>query len=48
MKKLTEKEHDLIQALRNFRNSKHNPSFDLEQYIDQLVAELKDKSTAND
>lgn len=48
MKKLTEKEKDLIEALRNFRNSQHNPSYELEQYIDQLVAELKEKSTAND
>lgn len=48
MKKLTEKEKDLIEALRNFRNSKHNQSWELEQFIDQLVAELKDKETAED
>lgn len=40
--KLTEKERELIEALRNFRKSKHNPSIDLELYIDQLVDELKE------
>lgn len=40
--KLTEKERELIEALRNFRNSKHNPSISLELYIDRLVDELKE------
>ena len=48
MKKLTRKENELIEALRNFRNSKHNPSFELEMFIDQLVAEFKEKETADD
>lgn len=48
MKKLTEKEKELIEALRNFRNSKHNPSWELEQFIDQMVAELKEAETAED
>lgn len=39
---LTETEWELIQALRNFRHSKHNPSIQLELFIDQLVDELKD------
>lgn len=43
MEKLTEKERDLIMALRNFRNAKHNPSIQLELYIDQLVDELKEE-----
>lgn len=41
--KITEKEWELIEALRNFRNSKHNPSIQLELYIDQLVDELKEQ-----
>lgn len=40
--KLTPKEHDLIEGLRNFRKSKHNPSWDFEQYLDQLYTELKE------
>lgn len=39
---ITEKEWELIQALRNFRNSKHNPSWELELWIDQMVDELKE------
>lgn len=39
---LTEKEEELIAALRNYRASKHNPSIQLELYIDRLVDELKD------
>ena len=34
LKKITEKEWELIEALRNFRNSKHNPSVQLELYIE--------------
>lgn len=48
MKRLSQKEKDFIEALRNFRNAKHNPSFELELFIDQIVAELKDKDTAED
>lgn len=39
---ITDKERELIEALRNFRNSKHNPSIQLELFIDQLVDELKE------
>ena len=42
-RKLTEKEWDLIRALRNFRKSQHNPSIQLELFIDQLVDELKEE-----
>lgn len=42
-RQITEKEWELIEALRNFRNSKHNPSVQLELYIDELVDELKEK-----
>lgn len=42
-KRITAKEWELIEALRNFRNSRHNPSFQLELFIDQLVDELKEK-----
>lgn len=41
-KEITEKEWELIETLRNFKNSKHNPSIQLELYIDQLVDELKE------
>lgn len=41
-KELIEKEWELIEALRNYRNSKHNLSIQLELYIDQLVDELKE------
>lgn len=41
-KEITEKEWELIQAIRNFRKSKHNPSINLELFIDQLVDELKE------
>ncbi len=39
---ITEKEWELIQALRNFRNSRHNPSIGIELWIDQMVDELKE------
>lgn len=42
-KSITEKEWELVTALRNFRNSKHNTSYQLELFIDQLVDELKEK-----
>ncbi len=42
-KEITEKEWELLEALRNFRKSKHNPSVQLELYIDQLVDELKEQ-----
>ena len=41
-RKITEKEWELTTALRNFRKAKHNPSIQLELYIDQLVDELKE------
>lgn len=42
-KSITEKEWELISALRNFRKSKHNFSIQLELYIDQLIDELKEQ-----
>ncbi len=41
-KEVTQKEWDLIEALRNFRHSRHNPSERIELFIDQLVDELKE------
>lgn len=41
-KEITEKEWQLIEALRNFRNSRHNPSTEIELWIDQMVDELKE------
>lgn len=38
--KLTEKEIELIEAIRNLKNSKHNPSFDLEMYVRELFESL--------
>ena len=43
-KTITDKEWELIEALRNFRNSRHNPSIQLELYIDMLVDELKEQN----
>lgn len=40
---ITEKEWELLEALRNFRKSKHNPSYQLELFIDELVDQLKEK-----
>lgn len=37
---LTKKEKELIEAIRNFKKSKHNPSINLEFYIRQLFEEL--------
>ncbi len=37
---LNEKEEELIEAIRNIKNSKHNPSFELEWYIRMLFEEL--------
>ncbi len=37
---LTEKEKELIEAIRNFKNSKHNPSIELEWFIRELFETL--------
>lgn len=42
-RKLSEKEWELIEALRNFRKSKHNPSIELELFVDYLYENLKEK-----
>lgn len=36
----TEKEIELIEAIRNYRNSQHNPSKALERYAEILFQEL--------
>ena len=41
-KEITEKEWELIEALRNYRRSMNNPSLELEYYIDNLVDALKE------
>lgn len=41
-KEITEKEWELIEALRNYRKSRHNPSLKLEEYVDELVDILKE------
>ena len=39
-RKITENEWDLINAIRNFRKSMHNPSFELEWYALKLFETL--------
>lgn len=41
--KLTEEEVELIEAIRNFKNSKHNPSKELEEYAWILFQKLMDE-----
>ena len=40
MEELTPQEIELIEAIRNFNKSKHNPSKSLEQLIYDLLEEL--------
>ncbi len=40
MIKLTEKEIELIEAIRNFKKSQHNPSVNLEIYAVRLFEKL--------
>lgn len=42
-RKLSEKEWELIETLRNFRKSKHNYSIELEIYLDSLYENLKEE-----
>ena len=37
---LTEKEWELIEAIRNIRNTKHNYSFEFELYVRELFEKL--------
>lgn len=46
--KLTDKERELIQGLRNLRNSRHNPSLEFEWYLDTIYQDLKELETAED
>jgi hypothetical protein len=39
-KLLTEKEFELIEAIRNLKKSRHNPSIELELYVMQLIDEM--------
>ena len=41
-KEISEKEWELIEALRNLRKSKHNPSKNLEFWADMLYEQLKE------
>lgn len=45
---LTDKEKELIQGLRNLRNSTHNRSLELEWYLDTIYQDLKERETAED
>ncbi len=40
--KLTEKEKELIEAIRNYLKSKHNPSISLEYYVRELFERMMD------
>ncbi|QAA83228.1 ArsR family transcriptional regulator [Aequorivita sp. H23M31] len=40
MVELTEAEKELIEAIRNFKKSQHNPSIDLEFWIRELFERL--------
>lgn len=40
---LSPKEAELIQGLRAFRNARHNPSWEIEEYLDTLYNELKEE-----
>ena len=39
-REVNEQEWELLEAIRNFKNSHHNPSFQLEAYVLQLVDEI--------
>ena len=40
---LTEKERELIEAIRNLKNSKHNYSVQLEEYVRELFDRMLDE-----
>lgn len=40
--KLTEKEKELIEAIRNYLKSKHNPSISLEYYVREPFERMMD------
>lgn len=40
--KLIEKEKELIEAIRNYLKSKHNPSISLEYYVRELFERMMD------
>lgn len=40
MKNFSEEERELIEAIRNYKNSLHNPSFELEEYAQMLFNNL--------
>lgn len=45
--KITEKEWELITALRNFRNAKYFSAWELEIHLNALFEELKEEDTSN-
>lgn len=44
LREISPQEWELIEALRNFSKSKHNPSVELELWIDSLIDNLKDRN----
>ena len=45
--KLTEKEKELIEAIRNLKKSKHNYSYQLEDYVRELFDKMIDEIKEN-
>ena len=45
---LTEKEEELIEGIRFFRKSKHNPSYELEVYVRDLFEMLLQGELTNE
>lgn len=43
MYKLTDEEAELIEAIRNFKKSRHNPSKEIEEYAWFLFQKLMDE-----
>ena len=39
-REVSEKEFELLEAIRNYKKSLHNPSFQLEEYAQELFTEL--------
>lgn len=45
---VTEKEQELIEAIRNLRNSKHNYSWELEMWVRELFERLLESDESGD
>ena len=43
-KEVTEKEDELIEAIRNLKKARHNPSKQLEWYLKRLIDEILEEN----